>query len=347
MKRMLSNRWLKNRILPVLICISLVILLFPAKTFARDSLTNLNTDVTDKKSFAEYLGLNLTNESVIRWIEDNTNNGLNYAGAAYYGYRKIKWWRCYNINDDGSQKTGNQTGSGYNCTGFVWSVYYYTHWKNKGYYTNSCDRTNKMITYLTDLYGSFQGQDNLSHTGWFARWANNNADKIDHYHWNNLKDAAEVQTRLKNAESEGKIQPGDLIIYWNDNDRNDIHSAIYAGAGYQYEKNNDHPLTLKAEAGAVSYNTNVFVFPLKRTGWLQNADRIWYYVFPDGTMARSEYVNGYWLNKNGTWTYKKRAGWKHNKTGWWYGDSTGWYAKNQSLKIDRKIYRFDKKGYLY
>ena len=105
--------------------------------------------------------------------------------------------------------------------------------------------------------------------------------------------------------------------------------------------------SLKAEAGAVSYNTNVFVFPLKRTGWLQNADRIWYYVFPDGTMARSEYVNGYWLNKNGTWTYKKRAGWKHNKTGWWYGDSTGWYAKNQSLKIDRKIYRFDKKGYLY
>ena len=54
---------------------------------------------------------------------------------------------------------------------------------------------------------------------------------------------------------------------------------------------------------------------------------------------------GYWLGKDGAWTYKHKASWKHNKQGWWYGDDTGWYAKNQWLRIDNEWYYFNAKGY--
>ena len=71
-----------------------------------------------------------------------------------------------------------------------------------------------------------------------------------------------------------------------------------------------------------------------------------YHFASYGRMATNEYINGYWFNKNGTWTYKARASWKHNKSGWWYGDTKGWYAKNQWLKIDGEDYYFNTKGYM-
>ena len=64
----------------------------------------------------------------------------------------------------------------------------------------------------------------------------------------------------------------------------------------------------------------------------------------DSRMAANEWIDGYWFNKNGTWTYKYRASWKHNKTGWWYGDASGWYAKGWQ-RIDNNWYYFNNKGY--
>ena len=80
------------------------------------------------------------------------------------------------------------------------------------------------------------------------------------------------------------------------------------------------------------------------TGWKQISDK-WYYFKTSGIMAAKEYCKGYWLNTDGTWTYKAKASWKKNSKGWWYGDTTGWYAKNQTLTIDDKSYTFDKNGY--
>ena len=62
-------------------------------------------------------------------------------------------------------------------------------------------------------------------------------------------------------------------------------------------------------------------------------------------MASKEYVQGYWLNANGAWTYQYIASWKHDSKGWWYGDASGWYAKNGSFTIDGKLYDFDASGY--
>ena len=70
-----------------------------------------------------------------------------------------------------------------------------------------------------------------------------------------------------------------------------------------------------------------------------------YYFKSSGAMAYYEYCDGYWLNSDGTWTYKYQAKWTKGSKGWWYGDASGWYAKNGSYTIDGKVYTFDENGY--
>lgn len=38
-----------------------------------------------------------------------------------------------------------------------------------------------------------------------------------------------------------------------------------------------------------------------KTGWIKDTDGNWYYLKEDGAMASNEYVNGYWVGKNGAW----------------------------------------------
>ena len=81
-----------------------------------------------------------------------------------------------------------------------------------------------------------------------------------------------------------------------------------------------------------------------RTGW-QQIGGVWYYFKSSGAMASSEYCGGYWLNADGSWTYKHKATWRMTNNKWWFGDETGWYAKNQSLRIDGVLQYFDANGY--
>ena len=90
-------------------------------------------------------------------------------------------------------------------------------------------------------------------------------------------------------------------------------------------------------------------YSLRDRGYLSNTwkkiDGKWYYFKKDGYAASNEYCKGYWLNKDGSWTYKAKASWKKNSIGWYYSDTTGWYAKNQTIRIDGKDYTFNEKGY--
>lgn len=80
-------------------------------------------------------------------------------------------------------------------------------------------------------------------------------------------------------------------------------------------------------------------------GWKQISGK-WYYFKKSGAMASNEYCEGYWLNKDGSWTYPHKATWRGNdSSGWWYGDDSGWYAKNEKFTIDGKVYEFDANGY--
>lgn len=81
------------------------------------------------------------------------------------------------------------------------------------------------------------------------------------------------------------------------------------------------------------------------TGW-KKIDNIWYFFKNNGSMAANEWCGGYWLNANGSWTYKPVGSWKKNAQGWWFGDTSGWYAKNSSVMINNDLYKFDTKGYL-
>ena len=80
------------------------------------------------------------------------------------------------------------------------------------------------------------------------------------------------------------------------------------------------------------------------TGWKQISKK-WYYFKSSGEMAANEWCKGYWLNKDGAWTFKTKAAWKKDSVGWWFGYS-GWYAKSQWQKIDDKWYYFDAKGHI-
>ncbi|MBQ1377711.1 MAG: N-acetylmuramoyl-L-alanine amidase family protein, partial [Lachnospiraceae bacterium] len=80
------------------------------------------------------------------------------------------------------------------------------------------------------------------------------------------------------------------------------------------------------------------------TGWKTLAGTT-YYFKSSGAMAAKEWCSGWWLNADGSWTYKYKASWTKNAKGWWFGDTSGWYAKNVTLTIDDKKYTFDANGY--
>ena len=81
-----------------------------------------------------------------------------------------------------------------------------------------------------------------------------------------------------------------------------------------------------------------------QTGWLKLNNK-WYYLKESGQMAASEWCEGYWLNADGSWTYRYKASWTKNGNGWWFGDESGWYARNTSYIIDGKSYTFNNAGY--
>ncbi|MBQ9592428.1 MAG: hypothetical protein IJR36_00965, partial [Lachnospiraceae bacterium] len=81
------------------------------------------------------------------------------------------------------------------------------------------------------------------------------------------------------------------------------------------------------------------------TGWKTIGGKT-YYFKSGGAMAAKEWCGGYWLNADGTWTYKYKASWKKDSKGWYYQDTSGWYAKSTTIRIDDKMYTFDAKGYM-
>ena len=127
---------------------------------------------------------------------------------------------------------------------------------------------------------------------------------------------------------------------------NGVMAADEYCGGYYLDKNGvwsyQAKASWKSDSKGTYYQDTKGWYPKNR--WLL-IDGQWYFFKSDGYMASSEYCNGYWLNSDGTRTYQYKASWKKDSKGWWYGDDNGWYAKNESLKIDGKIYNFDVSGY--
>lgn len=81
-----------------------------------------------------------------------------------------------------------------------------------------------------------------------------------------------------------------------------------------------------------------------QTGWKKIAGK-WYFFKNSGAMASNEWCGGYWLSRNGAWTYQARGSWHKSSKGWWYSDTSGWFAKSAWYMIDGVWYYFDVKGY--
>ena len=101
------------------------------------------------------------------------------------------------------------------------------------------------------------------------------------------------------------------------------------------------------KSGWLEYNGNWYYLDssgVMITGWKQIGNS-WYYFKSNGAMASNEYREGYYINPDGTWTYKYKASWHQNSKGWWFGDDHGWYAKDSKQTINGKVYIFDANGY--
>lgn len=126
---------------------------------------------------------------------------------------------------------------------------------------------------------------------------------------------------------------GDLAIGWKK----------VGGAWYYFEQYSGCMTTGWVSDGGAWYYMNSS--GAMQTGWIQSGGA-WYYLKSSGAMAANEYIGGYWLNGNGSWTYPHKATWRKSGNRWWYGDTSGWYAKNGTYKIDGTVYTFDAVGWM-
>ena len=81
-----------------------------------------------------------------------------------------------------------------------------------------------------------------------------------------------------------------------------------------------------------------------KNGW-KKIDGNWYYFKANGYIAVNEFVQGWWVGRNGVQSDPVKYGWHKSGSKWWYGVKDGWYAKSKSYIIDGKTYAFDKDGY--
>lgn len=79
-------------------------------------------------------------------------------------------------------------------------------------------------------------------------------------------------------------------------------------------------------------------------GWRESGGG-WWYEFSDGSYAKSEYINGFWLDSAGWYDSAWDAAWFKDSNGWWY-QSGSWYPVDEWVKIDKKWYYFNSSGYM-
>lgn len=116
--------------------------------------------------------------------------------------------------------------------------------------------------------------------------------------------------------------------------------------GYWYGENGDY------YDGILSWRSDSKGWWVQDTnGWYpvsswQKIDGYWYYFGTDGYMASNEWIDGYYINADGTQTYGYTGLWKSNDIGWWFSDTSGWVPVLCWQKIDGNWYYFDNVGYM-
>ena len=245
------------------------------------------------------------------------------GGAMQTGWQKIsgKW---YYFNTSGAMQTGWQQISGkwyyFNTSGAM-----QTGWLTIGEKTYYCNTSGVMLTgwQVIEEETYYFNASGVMFTGWLT-----------------------IDDKTFYLDKSGVMLTGLQTI-----DDNTYYFADDGGMEVGWQKINDTWYYFRDNGamatGWVQINGKWYYFSTSGamvTGW-QTIDGKTYFFKSSGAMAANEWCQGWWLNANGTWTYKYKASWKQNSTGWWYEDTSGWYAKNCTITIDSKSYTFDSRGY--
>ena len=96
----------------------------------------------------------------------------------------------------------------------------------------------------------------------------------------------------------------------------------------------------------IGYGSNYIIISEAQNseGWRVSSGR-WWYEYADGSYAKEEYIDGYWIDKSGWYDSAWNGCWRNDSVGWWF-ESGSWYPSNSWLKIDKKWYYFGVSGYM-
>lgn len=244
---------------------------------------------------------------------------------------------------------------------------------NKEYYTCSCgkwfedaagtkeiaDHSSVIIPKVQESSGGSSGGDSGNGTGNNGGSGNNGTENNDGSGNNGTGENSANTPKNTLVTTDGKLQ-----YYKEDGSiaRNEwitINNISYYFNADGYNASNEWvDGKWISEDGTCTYEGEL-TWKCNSTGWWvedskgwypvaswQKIDGIWYYFNASGYMAANEYVDGYWLNGDGSCSDDYYLTWKCNATGWWVEDKSGWWPSSQWLKIDGCWYYFNASGYM-
>ena len=78
--------------------------------------------------------------------------------------------------------------------------------------------------------------------------------------------------------------------------------------------------------------------------WISRSG-LWWFRYSNNEYAKNEYIDGYWMDRDGLYNSAWNGSWASDSNGWWF-QSGSWYPSNQWLKIDGSWYYFKADGYM-
>ena len=156
---------------------------------------------------------------------------------------------------------------------------------------------------------------------------------------------SKLNTKNKYINSGILLLAGFLIFVFASFSRLDVNAMNLSdvtsdASGQTSGTENNKESDSTAASGSTSANT-----ASTATGKWVNSGGGWWYDNGDGTYARNEYIEGYWLEDSGWYNAAWYGSWKSNSKGWWFQSGT-WYPQSSWLKIDHKWYYFGSDGYM-
>ncbi len=287
-----------------------------------------------------------------------------------------RWMQRYVMHSPLKYQYVNQAWCAYFASWCMYQAGYYSGSELRGYYYSTCadprvESPGSLVTAFNfdqnDVwYTSLANKKLEAYSGWntfvntdysaydipykpggliFFSW-DGSGTYFDHVAIVIKYDAEKHMLIYLNGNSSGQVKPSSLMLD-NTFDYNE-EGIAYTGAdvimAYAEYDSRDPKVTGEWHKNAKGwwYSDSTGWYPVDQWMCIDGKN---YHFNSAGYLDTSCYVDGYWVNANGTRSDTLTASWKHNSKGWWYEDTTGSCVIGW-MKIDGKWYYFDEKGYM-